>query len=84
VHCGLDAHRNSYANQDGNYGYDGYYVNQAEYSHYIREGFNRGYQDGYNSRNRYGRYSNGSRSILGAILSEILTPQSMRQRLRCS
>ena len=52
-------------------------MNQAEYRYYFRQGFNRGYQDGYNSRTQYGRYSNGSRSILGAILSEILTLQSM-------
>lgn len=71
-------YRNSYAYQDANYGYDGYYVNQAEYNYYFREGFNRGYQDGYDSRTQYGRYSNGSGSILGAILSEILNLQSMR------
>jgi len=70
-------YRSSYAYQDANYGYDGYYVNQAEYSYYFREGFNRGYQDGYDSRMQYGSYSNGSGSILGAILSEILNLQSM-------
>jgi len=70
-------YRSSYAYQDANYGYDGYYVNQAEYNYYFREGFNRGYQDGYDSRTQYGSYSNGSGSILGAILSEILNLQSM-------
>jgi hypothetical protein len=71
-------YQNSYAYQDANYGYSGYYVNQADYNYYFREGFNRGYQDGYNSRTQYGQYSNGSRSILGAILSEILNLQTMR------
>jgi len=71
-------YRSSYAYQDANYGYDGYYVNQSEYNYYFREGFNRGYQDGYSSRMQYGSYSNGSRSILGGILSQILNLQSMR------
>ena len=71
-------YRSSYAYQDANYGYDGYYVNQAEYNYYFREGFNRGYQDGYSSRTQYGRYSNGSRSILGGILAQILNLQSIR------
>ena len=71
-------YRNSYAYQDANYGYSGYYVNQADYNYYFREGFNRGYQDGYNSRTQYGSYSNGSRSVLGGILSQILNLQSMR------
>jgi len=71
-------YRNSYGYQDANYGYNGYYGNQAEYNYYFREGFNRGYQDGYDSRTQYGLYSNGSRSILGSILAQILNFQSMR------
>jgi hypothetical protein len=71
-------YKNSYSYQDANYGYGGYYVNQADYNYYFREGFNRGYLDGYNSRTQYGRYSNGSGSILGTILAEILNLQSMR------
>jgi hypothetical protein len=54
------------------YGYDGYYVDLSEYQYYFREGFRRGYEDGYYSRSRYGRYSNGSASILGTILESIL------------
>ena len=30
-----------------------------EYQYYFREGFRRGYEDGYHSRSQYGRYSNG-------------------------
>jgi hypothetical protein len=45
----------------------------TEYQHYFREGFRRGYEDGYYSRSRYGRYSNGGYSILGTILEGILS-----------
>ena len=62
----------AYAYQDASYGYDAYYVDLSEYQHYFREGFRRGYEDGYYSRSRYGRYSNGSYSILGAILEQVL------------
>jgi hypothetical protein len=65
-------YQSSYAYQDANYGYTGYYVAQSEYSYYFREGFRRGYEDGYNSRSQYGSYSNGNYSILSAVLSQIL------------
>jgi flagellar biosynthesis/type III secretory pathway protein FliH len=58
--------------EDASYGYDGYYVDMSEYQYYFREGFRRGYEDGYYSRSQYGRYSNGTASILGAILEQIL------------
>jgi len=48
--------------EDASYGYDGYYVDQSEYQYYFRQGFDRGYEDGYYSRNQYGRYSNGNAS----------------------
>jgi hypothetical protein len=57
---------------DATYGYDGYYVDVSEYQYYFREGFRRGYDDGYNGRSQYGLYSNGSYSILGDVLSLIL------------
>jgi hypothetical protein len=62
----------AYAYQDASYGYDGYYVELNEYQYYFREGFRRGYEDGYYSRSRFGRYDNGNYSILGAILEGIL------------
>ena len=71
-------YRDAYAYQDANYGYTGYYVDQDEYNYYFREGFQRGYQDGFESRYRYGRYSNGSYSILGGILGQILNFESLR------
>ena len=61
----------SYAYQDANYGYNGYYIARDEYNYYFREGFRRGYEDGYNSRYHYGRYSDGNYSVLGAILGQI-------------
>jgi hypothetical protein len=71
-------YQDSYAYQDANYGYDGRYVDQGEYNYYFREGFRRGYEDGFNSRYQYGTYSNGRYSILGTILGAILNLQSLR------
>ncbi len=71
-------YRSSYAYQDANYGYNGYYVDQQDYNYYFRQGFLRGYQDGYNSQSRYGAYSNGSYSVLGNILAQVLGFQSLR------
>jgi len=67
----------SYAYQDANYGYSGYYLAQEDYNYYFRQGFQRGYQDGYSSRYQYGRYDNGSYSVLGAVLSKILNLQDL-------
>jgi hypothetical protein len=57
---------------DATLGYDGYYVDLNEYQYYFREGFRRGYEDGYYGRSQYGRYSDGKYSILGNILNVIL------------
>ncbi len=71
-------YKDSFAYQDANYGYSGQYVGQADYNYYFREGFRRGYDDGYGRRAQYGGQSNGSYSILGSILSQILNLQSLR------
>jgi len=71
-------YRNSYAYLDANYGYGGYYVPQDEYNNYFREGFRRGYDDGYYSRTRYGRFSNGKYTILGSLLGSIIDMQTQR------
>jgi hypothetical protein len=63
---------NSFAYQDGAYGYDSWYVSYDEYEYYFRQGFERGYQDGYYGRYQYGSYSNGKYAILGAVLGTIL------------
>jgi hypothetical protein len=76
---GLPAdYRNSFAYQDANYGYSGYYVDQADYNYYFRQGFQRGYSDGYYSRSQYGTSLNGSPSILATLLSSILGLTSLR------
>ena len=71
-------YRQSFAYQDGNYGYDGRYVRQDDYNHYFREGFQRGYEDGYYDRRQYGRNINGSDSLLGAVLSAILNLETLQ------
>jgi flagellar biosynthesis GTPase FlhF len=68
----------SFAYQDANYGYGGYYVDQADYNYYFRQGFRRGYGDGYYSRYQYGSYSNGKYTILAGIMGGILDLQSLR------
>jgi hypothetical protein len=65
-------YKDSYAYRDVNYGYNGMYVEQGDYNHYFREGFRRGYEDGFYSRTTYGTYQNGSASILGNLVSGIL------------
>ncbi len=44
----------------------------SDYQHYFREGFRRGYEDGYYGRYQYGAHSNGRYSILGDVLNLIL------------
>ncbi len=70
-------YQGSYAYQDANYGYGGYYVSQGDYNYYFRQGFQRGYEDGYYGRYQYGSYSGGKYTILGAILGSILDMQSL-------
>jgi hypothetical protein len=77
------SYQDSFAYQDANYGYNGYYIDQDTYNYYFREGFRRGYEDGYHhryfySRNKYGRYSKGTYSILDAVLKEILSFQPLQ------
>jgi hypothetical protein len=72
------SYQESYAYQDANYGYSGFYVYQDDYNYYFREGFRRGYEDGYRSRYHYGRYYDGRYSVLDNLLSEILGFQSLR------
>lgn len=66
-------YRNSYAYEDANYGYNGYYIDQDQYNYYFRQGFQRGYEDGYYGRYRYGhRSSDGNYAILAGILAVIV------------
>ena len=72
-------YRDSFAWIDGSYGYDNYYVSRGDYQYYFRQGFQRGYEDGYYSRSRYGRYDdrNDTAIILGVVLASILNLQSI-------
>ena len=71
--------QNNYAYQDANYGYAGNYVDQGDYNYYFRQGFQRGYTDGYYSRSQYGTtLANGSSSILATLLTTILGLTSLR------
>jgi hypothetical protein len=71
-------YQKSYAYQDANYGYNGAYIPQSDYNYYFREGFRRGYEDGYARHSQYGTVSNGNPSILSTILSGILGLQTIR------
>lgn len=70
-------YRSAFAYRDANYGYDGRYIGQDEYNHYFREGFQRGYDDGYYGRQKYGRKNddggiNDEWLIAGAVVAAII------------
>lgn len=71
-------YQNSYAYQNANFGYSGYAGDQDSYNHYFRQGFTKGYDDGYNSRSQFGTVANGKPTVLGAVLSTILNLQNLR------
>ncbi|MFT4197534.1 MAG: hypothetical protein QM601_06430 [Pseudoxanthomonas sp.] len=63
----------SWAWQDATYGYHGYYVDPETYRYYFREGFRRGYDDGYYGQMRYGyRDDSGNALITAALVGTIL------------
>ena len=70
--------RESYAYRDATYGFNGYYVDRADYAYYFREGFRRGYEDGYGSRYRFGCQTNGTYVLTDAVLTQVLGFQSLR------
>jgi hypothetical protein len=65
-------YNNSAIYRKGNYGYRNY-VDAGQYQYYFKQGFERGYTDGFNSRYENGRNENGAINILGNILENILT-----------
>lgn len=71
-------YRTSYAYLDANYGYSGLYVDQYDYNNYFREGFRRGYEDGYYGRDQYGAFTDGRTSILATVLGTILVFEAIR------
>jgi hypothetical protein len=72
-----NSERDAFAYQDATYGYTGYYVSPEEYRYYFREGFHRGYEDGYYSRSQYGRYEEGKYAMLATVLAQILNLQPL-------
>lgn len=68
-------YRNSYAYQEPYYGYNGYYLDQDQYGYYFRQGFQRGYEDGYYQRSRY-RSSSAGTQILASLIGSILNLRS--------
>jgi len=71
-------YQNAFAYRDANYGYTGRYVDQSDYNYYFRQGFRKGYDDGYYRRARYGRQSGGSYTVRRAVLSDILRLEVIR------
>lgn len=78
----MDGRRFDYADtfayQDANYGYAGLYVPEGDYNYYFREGFQRGYEDGYYRRQQYGIISGGAPAILANVLTSILGLATIR------
>jgi len=71
-------YRDSVAWRDGGFGYGGRYVSRADYAYYFRQGFQRGYDDGYFGRMQYGRYGNNDVVIAEAVIATILGLQLLR------
>ena len=63
----------SFAYQDASWGYSGY-CDLSQYQYYFRQGFLRGYRDGFYGRYRYGVYSNGVAAIAATVLNQIFSP----------
>jgi hypothetical protein len=71
-------YRDSYGYQDANYGYNGRYIDQPQYNYYFREGFQRGYDDSFNSRYQYGRSADGRQSLLASVMATIVNFRSIQ------
>jgi hypothetical protein len=65
-------YRLTFAYEDANYGYLGQYIPQSDYNYYFRQGFLRGYDDGYLATSHYGSFNNGAGVVLAALLATIL------------
>ncbi len=70
--------RDSFAWRDAAYGFGPGYISRADYAYYFRQGFERGYDDGYYGRLRYGRYVSNEAVIIDAVLGAILNLQMLR------
>jgi hypothetical protein len=76
-HWRLD-YQNSPAYREATFGYTGSYVDLTDYEYYFRQGFRRGYQDGYYRRLQYGSGSDGTFSILANVVAGILDLRPIR------
>jgi hypothetical protein len=74
----VSSYRSTFAYQDANYGYAGQYVSQGDYNYYFREGFRRGYTDGYGYTSQYGSFNSGTGSIFSSVLQGILGMTHLR------
>ena len=72
------SYQSTFAYRDANYGYAGRDVDQTDYNFYFRQGLQRGYDDGFTHRAKYGTASNGSATILTSLLNSILGFQPLR------
>ena len=72
------SYRDSYGYEDANYGYNGRYIDQPQYNHYFRQGFQRGYEDGFNSRSQYGQSSGGGHQLLARVMTQIVNIRSIQ------
>lgn len=74
----VSSYQGSFAYRDANHGYLGRDVDQSDYNYYFRQGVQRGYDDGFTHRARYGTVSKGSATVLASLLSSILALQPVR------
>jgi hypothetical protein len=71
-------YRDSIAWRQGGFGYGGRFISRADYAYYFRQGFQRGYDDGYFGRMQYGRYVDNDAVIAEAVIATILGLQLLR------
>jgi hypothetical protein len=71
-------YQDSYAYRDGNYGYTGFYVDQGAYNYYFRQGFERGYDDAYYSRQQYGEHMGEQYSVTSSVMGLIFRVEAIR------
>ena len=80
---GKDDHKAKRANnfndsliyQNGTYDYQSGVADLNLYQFYFRQGFERGYQDGFNNQKQFGKSTNGIRFISDTVSQEILNLQ---------
>ena len=72
----MSSYSNSGVYRKGTYGYQDY-VDSKQYKHYFRQGFGRGYDDGFKDLYENGTNDNGSVNISDPILQNILTVEKL-------